>query len=150
MITEVLFLLLILSLCFILFLILLQFWHILKTREGVESALNNHEFSADTIDTPKECIEHCKETRMFKDCIKEGKVYFQGGKKQRTLDRIDKASNRTINKIYAEYKKRKLKENGEITKRAFERQLIGLHLSGISHFVKMKDVKSYSKSSEIK
>ena len=146
MITEVLFLLLILSLCFILFLILLQFWHILKTREGVESALNNHEFSADTIDTPKECIEHYKETRMFKGCIKEGKVYFQGGKKQRTLDRVDKASNRTINKIYAEYKQHKLKENGEITKRAFERHVIGLHLSGISHFVKMKDVKSYSKS----
>ena len=74
MITEVLFLLLILSLCFILFLILWQFWHILKTMEGVESVLNNHEFSADTIDPPKECIEHYKETRMFKGCIKEEKV----------------------------------------------------------------------------
>ena len=98
----------------------------------------------------KKCIEQNKETRMFKGCIKEGKVYLLGGKKQRTLERVDKASDRTINKIYAEYKQHKLKENGETTKRALGRHVIGLYLSGISHVVKMRDVKSYSESSEIK
>ena len=29
----------------------------------------------------KKCIEQNKETRMFKGCIKEGKVYLLGGKK---------------------------------------------------------------------
>ena len=68
----------------------------------VESILNDDEFFADTVDTPKEGIEQHKKRECLKSTIGKGKVL--GRKKQWTHEKIDKASNETINKTYAKYK----------------------------------------------
>ena len=53
---------------------------------------------------------------------------------------MDKASNETINKTYAEYKQRKLNEKGEKTGRTLGKHVINLYSTGISRMVKIMDV----------
>ena len=113
MITEVL---LILPLHVILFAIWWQFQHLIKMVADVDSILNDDEFFADTIDRPKEGVEQHKKRGCLKEAISKGKVL--GGKKQWTHERVDKANNETINKMYAEYKQRELNEKDEKTRKA--------------------------------
>ena len=54
---------------------------------------------------------------------------------------MDKASDETINKTYATYKQRELNEKGEKTAKALRKLAINLYSSGISRFVKIRDVK---------
>ena len=54
---------------------------------------------------------------------------------------MDKASDETINKTYAEYKQRELNEKGEKTEKALGMHVINLYSTGISRWLKIKDVK---------
>ena len=54
---------------------------------------------------------------------------------------MDKESNEIVNKMYAEYKQRELNEKGENAAKALGKHAINLYSSGISHFVKIRDVK---------
>ena len=54
---------------------------------------------------------------------------------------MDKASDEIINKRYAEYKQRELNEKGEKTVKALGKHAINLYSSGISRFLKIRDVK---------
>ena len=54
---------------------------------------------------------------------------------------MDKASDETINKTYATYKQRELNDKGEKTAKALRKLAINLYSSGISRFVKIRDVK---------
>ena len=54
---------------------------------------------------------------------------------------MDKASNETINKKYAEYKQRELIEKGEKTGKALGKHVIILNSTGISRWLKIKDVR---------
>ena len=49
--------------------------------------------------------------RRIKGCHKQGKGHLLGHKW--THERVDKASNETVNKTYAEYRQRELNEKGE-------------------------------------
>ena len=53
---------------------------------------------------------------------------------------MDKASNETLNKTYAEYKQRELNEKGEKTGKALGKHVINLYSTGISWMVKIRDV----------
>ena len=53
---------------------------------------------------------------------------------------MDRASDETINKKYAEYIQRELNEKGEYTRKALGKHVINLYSTGISRWVKMKDV----------
>ena len=64
-----------------------------------------------------------------------------GGKKHWTYERVAKASDETINKIYAEYKQLELNEKGENNGKALGKHVISLHSTRISQFVKITDVK---------
>ena len=61
--------------------------------------------------------------------------------KQWTHEKVDKVSNETTNKVYAEYKQGKLNENGQKARKALDKQIISLHSTRISQVVKIKDVK---------
>ena len=63
------------------------------------------------VDTPKEGIEQYKKWKCLKGAVDKGKAYLLGHKW--THERVDKASDETVNKTYAEYKQRELKEKGE-------------------------------------
>ena len=54
---------------------------------------------------------------------------------------MDKANDEAINKTYAEYKQRELNEKGEKTEKALGKHVINLYSTGISRWLKIKDVK---------
>ena len=56
-------------------------------------------------------------------------------------EKVDKASNETISKKYAEYKQREPIEKGEKTGKALAKHVINLYSTGISQWLKVKDVK---------
>ena len=68
-----------------------------------------------------------------------GKAHLLGHKW--THGRVDNASDETINKTYAEYKQCELNEKYEKTGKALGKHVINLYSTGISRWVKIKDVK---------
>ena len=56
-------------------------------------------------------------------------------------ERVDKASDETINKKCAEYKQHELNEKSEKTGKALGKHVINLYSTGICHWLKIKDVK---------
>ena len=54
---------------------------------------------------------------------------------------MDKASDETINKKYAEYKQPELNEKGEKTLKALGKHVINLYSTDISRWLKIKGVK---------
>ena len=99
MITEVL---LILPLYLILFFIWWRFRHLIKTTADVGNILNDDDFFGDAVDTPKEGLEEHKKRECLKSVIGKGKTHLLGHKW--TEGRVEKASDETINKTYADYK----------------------------------------------
>ena len=61
---------------------------------------------------------------------------------------MDKASDETINKRYAKYKQRELKEKGEKTGKALRKHVIYLYSMGISRVIKIRDVKKLQQNIE--
>ena len=115
MITEVLLVLPYL----ILFFIWWRFRHLIKIMTDVGDILNDNEFFGDIIDTPKEGIEQHKK--------RQGHIWHKW-----THERVDKASDETINKTYAEHRQRELNEKGEKTGEALDKHAINLYSTGIS------------------
>ena len=66
--------LLILPLYLILLFTCWRFRHLIKMMTDVESILNDDEFFADTVDTPKEGAEQHKKRECLKGAIRKGKV----------------------------------------------------------------------------
>ena len=54
---------------------------------------------------------------------------------------MDKVSEEIINKTYAEYKHKDLNEKGEKTGKALGKHVINLYSTGVSRWLKIKDVK---------
>ena len=79
----------------------------------VGNILNNDVLFGDIVDTPKESIEQHKKRECLKSTIDRCKVYLLESKW--TYERVDKASDETINKTYAEYKQREITEKDEKT-----------------------------------
>ena len=101
--------------------------------------LSDDEFFRDTVDTPKDGIEQHKKREGLKSVISNSKAYLLGRKW--TQEKVGKASDETINKTYAEYKQRELKEKGDKTGKALGKHAINLYSIGISRLVKIRDVK---------
>ena len=105
------------------------------------------DFFGDAVDTPKEGIELHKKRECLKSVMDKGKGHLLGGSKW-THERVDKASDETINKKYTEYKQRELNEKGEKTGKALGKHVINLYSTGISRWVKIKDVKKLRRDIE--
>ena len=108
-----------------------------------ENILNDYDFFGDIVNTPKEGIEQHRKGECLKSVISNGKAYLLGSKW--THERIDKASDETINKRYAAYKQRELNEKGEKTAKALGKHVIKLYSNGISRLFKSEMLKNYSK-----
>ena len=108
-----------------------------------ENILNDYDFFGDIVNTPKEGIEQHRKRECLKSVISNGKAYLLGSKW--THERIDKASDETINKRYAAYKQRELNEKGEKTAKALGKHVIKLYSNGISWLFKSEMLKNYSK-----
>ena len=111
-----------------------------------ESILNDDEFFGDINDTSKEDIEQHKKRESLRSAISKGKVL--DGKKQWTHKRIEKASDETINKTYAEYKQLELNKTDEKTGNALGKHFNKLYSTGIFQMVKIRDVKKLQQDIE--
>ena len=131
MITEVL---LVLPLYLILFFVCLQFRHLIKIMADVGDILNDDELFGDVVDTPEKGIEQDKNREELKSAIDRGKLY------KWTHETVDKASDKTIRKTYAEYRQREVNEKVEKTGKALGRHVISLYSSRIYRMVKIRDV----------
>ena len=69
----------------------------------VGNILNNDNFFEDIVDTPKKGIEQHKNWESLKSVIDRSKACLLGSSKW-THEKVDKASDETINKTYAEHK----------------------------------------------
>ena len=87
----------------------------------------------------KTVLSNIKKREGLKSVISNSKAYLLGRKW--TQEKVDKASDETINKTYAEYKQRELKEKGDKTRKALGKHGINLYFSGISRVVKIRYVK---------
>lgn len=61
----------------------------------------------------KKGIEQHRKQKCLKSVISQGKAYLLGAKHKWTHEQVDKASDKTIDKTYAEFKQRELSEKGE-------------------------------------
>ena len=141
MITEVL---LIFPLYLILFFIWWRFRHLIKIMADVGDILNDDEFFGDVVDTPKEGIEQLNKQEELKSVIDKGKAHLLGNKC--THERVGKASDKTINKTYAEYRQRELNEKGEKIGKALGKNVINLYSTGICQIVKIRMSTNYGKT----
>ena len=96
------------------------------------------DFFGDFVDRPKEGIKQHKKRECLKSVVDKGKGHLLG---KWTHERVDKASDETINKKYAEYKQRELNEKSEKTGKALDKHVINLYSTGIYQWLKIKDVK---------
>ena len=72
----------------------------------VGNILKDNYFFGDIVDGPKEGIEQHRKRECLKSVIGKGKGNLLGSKW--TEEWVDKASEETINKTYAEYKQREV------------------------------------------
>ena len=112
----------------------------------VENILNDEPFFEDTVDTPKEGMKQHRKREYLKSVIGSGKAHLVGHKW--TQEKVDKASDEVINKTYAEYKQRELKEKGEKSGKAVNKHVISLYSTGISQVVKIRDFKKLQQDIE--
>ena len=105
----------------------------------VRDTFNDDGFFGDIVDTPKEGTEQHKKRECLKSVIDKGKAQLLGHKW--THERVEKASDETIDKTYAEYKQQELNEKGEKAGKALGKHVINLYSTGISRWLKIKDVK---------
>ena len=105
----------------------------------VGDILNNDDLLGDIVDTPKEGIEQHKKREELKSVMDKGKGYLLGSKW--THERVDKASDETINKKYTRYIQCELNEKGEKTRKALGKHVINLYFTSISWWLEVKDVK---------
>ena len=62
-----------------------------------------NEFFSDVVDTPAEAVDQWNKRKKLRDLINEGKADLLKGKTPWTVGRIDKASDKVIDKLYYEY-----------------------------------------------
>ena len=86
-------------------------------------------FFADTVATPKEGVELHKKSAL---------------KRQR----VEKASNKTINKIHAEYKQYELNGKGKIIGKHLGKHVTSIYSKGVSKVVKIIYVKKLHQDTE--
>ena len=81
----------------------------------VGDKFNDNDFFGDVADTPKinikKRIDQHKKREELKSVIDKGKAHLLGH--EWTHERVDKASDKIINKTYADYKQRELNKKGE-------------------------------------
>ena len=87
----------------------------------------------------RKLLSKIKKQEELKSVLDKGQAHLLGH--QWTHKRVEKTSDEIINKTYAEYRQRELNEKGEKTEKALGKHVINLYSTGISRWLKIKDVK---------
>ena len=100
----------------------------------VGDILKDDEFLA-VVDKPREGTEQHKRQEELKSIIDKGKLGHKW-----THERVDQGSDEVISKAYTEYRQRELNEKDEKTGKTLGKHVINLYFTGISRWLKIKDV----------
>ena len=84
----------------------------------------------------RKVLSNIKKREEIKGIIDKGRLGHKW-----THKKVNKASNEIINKTYAEYKQHKLNEKGKKMGKILGKHVINLYSTGISQWLKIKDVK---------
>ena len=130
----------------ILFVIHKKFKHIIKTMVEIDQILelldtDNNQTALDEVDTAEGGVMQCKKRGVLKDAINQGKSHLIGGKKKLwTTDRIDKAKDSIIDKLYNDYIQCEIQYKAENTSKAMSEHLLNLYSSGINKVLQIDDL----------
>ena len=108
--------------------------------DQILALFDNDNNQADEVDTPKEGVMQCKKREALKDAIKQGKAHLIGGKKLWTIDRLDKAKDELIDKLYINYTQREIQYKAENTGKAMGEHLVNLYSNGVNKVLKIDDL----------
>ena len=90
--------------------------------------LNDNDFFGDTVDTPKKGTEQHIKCECLKGLVDRGKLGH-------------KWAHERVDKTYTEYKQREITQKGEETAKGLGKHVINLYSTGVSRWLKIKDVK---------
>ena len=113
---------------------------------NVKNILNNEDFFWDVADIPKEGIEQHRNRECLKSVKGSGKAYLL--RRKWTHEKVNKASDETVSKTYAEYKQRELNEKGENTGKTLGKHVINLYSPRVSQVVKIRGAKKLQQDIE--
>ena len=105
----------------------------------------NDDFLRNIFYAPTEGTKQYNKREELRNLIDKGKGHLLG---KWICERVDKASDETINKKYAEYKPCEITEKDEKTAKALGKHVINLYSTGISQWFKIKDVKKLRRDIE--
>ena len=94
----------------------------------------------------KRVLSSINKRKFYKGAINKEKIL--GDKIQWTHGSVDKASNKTLIQIYAEYKQHKLNKKDEKMGKALGKHVISMYLTEIFVVVNIKDVKKLQQNTE--
>ena len=107
--------------------------------EKIFSLLNDNNQVLDEVDTPEEGVIQRKKRDILKDVIKKGKAYLLGGNKSWSIDQIDKANDKVIDKLYQNYTQLEMREKAENTGKTMGTHIVKLYTNGVNKFLKIDD-----------
>ena len=92
----------------------------------------------DEVDTPEEGVIQHKKRDVLKDLIKKGKAHLLGGKPW-SIEQIDKANDKVIDKLYQNYNQLEMREKAENTGKTMGKHIVKLYTNGVNKFLKIDD-----------
>ena len=116
------------------FYVFIRYKYIIKAMTSLDNLLTTLD------DTPKEGVEHQRET--IKDVIEHGKAakFLPGKKGKWSSDEIDKKTDEEVEKLYNIYMQRQVQAKGEMTARSMGSHIVKLYSHGVSKVLKIDDI----------
>ena len=97
----------------------------------------------DEVDTPKEGVENHEKREFLKELITQGKKL--PGKKPWTVELIDQASNKEVERLHSKYTQKELQHKGEKTSKAMTKHLIKIYSNGVSKVLRIDNIEQLRK-----
>jgi hypothetical protein len=103
-------------------------------------------FASCTLETEESTEEPCTNKREFlKGVINQGKAEKLPGKTLWTVKRVEKATNKVIDKLYQEYHQADAKHKAEMTGKAVGTHVVSMYSKGVSRVLKIDSVEQLRK-----
>jgi hypothetical protein len=94
----------------------------------------------DFVDTPVEGLKPSEKREKLKEVINRGKAHLFPGETLWTLNKIDKSSDKVVEKLFAEYEQAQIKYKAEKTGEAVTAHMTNLYANTISKLVSIDSV----------
>ena len=97
------------------------------------------------VDTLEEGVIQHKKREVLKDVVKKGKAYLLGDNKPWTIDQVDKANEKLIDKLYQNYTQYEIQYKAEKVGRAIWEPFVNIYTNGITKLLEIYNLKQLKK-----